>query len=123
MEDLVKSFSSNFYQWLFGGFFSFLTLIISLGYKRFLAHLKVKENTRVMESEEQKDIKDGVKALLKFRVNKLSTDVIEKEWASLDEREDLEDMFNSYKKLGGNGRAEKKYIKSLDYETRFTNGK
>ena len=76
-----------------------------------------------MESEEQKDIKDGVKALLKFRVNKLATDVIEKEWASLDEREDLEDMFNSYKKLGGNGRAEKKYNKTLEYETRFTNGK
>ena len=122
MEQLTTTFSSHFYQWLFGGFFSFLTIIITMAYKRFLKHLHTKEQTRVLETEEQQDIKAGVKSLLKFRINRLARDVIEQGYSTLDQREDLEDMFRSYKKLGGNGRTAKKYEKALEYETRFENG-
>lgn len=121
MEQLTTTFSSHFYQWLFGGFFSFLTVIISLAYKRFLKHLNTKEQSRVLETEEQQDIKAGVKSLLKFRLNKLTSDIFIQGYSTLDQREDIEDMFRSYKKLGGNGRTEKKYAKALEYETRFEN--
>lgn len=123
MEQLTTTFSSHFYQWLFGGFFSFLTVIISMAYKRFLKHLHAREQTRVSETEEQQDIKAGVKSLLKFRLNKLTTDIFIQGYSTLDQREDLDDMFRSYKKLGGNGRTAKKYAKTLEYETRFENGR
>ena len=123
MEQLATTFSSHFYQWLFGGFFSFLTVIISLSYKRFLKHLHTKEQTRVSETEEQQDIKAGVKSLLKFRINMLARDIVMQGYSSLDQREDLDDMFRSYKRLGGNGRTQKKYEKANEYETRFGSGK
>ena len=123
MEQLTTTFSSNFYQWLFGGFFSFLTVIISLAYKRVLKHLQTKEQTKVSETDEQQDIKAGVKSLLKFRLNKLTSDVFMQGYSTLDQREDLEDMFRSYKKLGGNGRTEKKYAKAIECETRFESGR
>lgn len=122
MEQFTSTFSSHFYQWLFGGFFSFLTIIISMSYKRFLKHLHAREQTRASETEEQQDIKSGVKSLLKFRLNRLTSEIITQGYSTLDQREDLEDMFRSYKKLGGNGRTEKKYTKAVEYETRFENG-
>ena len=118
----MDQLSGQFFQWLFGSFFSFLTVIISLAYKRFLKYLHTREQTRVSETEEQKDIKSGVKSLLKFRLNRLTSEIITQGYSSLDQREDLEDMFRAYKKLGGNGRTEKKYAKALEYETRFENG-
>lgn len=119
----MEQLSGQFFHWLFGGFFSFLTVIISLAYNRFLKHLHTKEQSKVSETEEQQDIKSGVKSLLKFRLNRLTSEIITQGYSSLDQREDLEDMFRSYKKLGGNGRTEKKYTRALECETRFENGK
>lgn len=53
--------------------------------------------------EHEKALEDGMKSLLRDRILQLARECIRKGYATLEERENFEAMYESYKSLGGNG--------------------
>ncbi|MGX7104877.1 hypothetical protein [Globicatella sanguinis] len=68
-------------------------------------HLRLKREAMEHESTEQDLIKQGVLALLRFRVNRLCASIKQKGYMTIDEKLDLVDIYSSYELLGGNSRT------------------
>lgn len=68
-------------------------------------HLRLKREAMEHESTEQDLIKQGVLALLRFRVNRLCVAIKQKGYMTIDEKLDLIDIYKSYELLGGNSRT------------------
>lgn len=81
-------------------------LSISGSLKKYLSWKK--ENIK-KTNERFKILEEGVKAMLHNKIYGSSLSHIEKGKISLDDLEDLDYLFKPYKKLGGNGTAEKLY--------------
>ncbi|MFM1580738.1 hypothetical protein ABGF48_00790 [Helcococcus bovis] len=65
------------------------------------------------ESEEQGLLKEGLLALLRFRVNRLANHIQDQRGITIDEKIDLDDLFTAYKSLGGNSRTELIYKEAI----------
>ena len=85
----------------------------------FKDHLRLKREAMEHESTEQDLIKQGVLALLRFRVNRLCVSIKNKGYMTIDEKLDLDDIYKSYELLGGNSRTHLIYEETLKkYELR-----
>ena len=74
------------------------------------------------ESEEQELLKQGVLALLRFRVNRMCMRIKEKSFMTLDEKLDLDDIYKAYELLGGNSRTHLIYEETIKrYEIKEDN--
>lgn len=131
MEDFVKVFTNYSYQWIVGIFFTFLgylgkkllnTYKDSIEFKKKIQEqeLEEKKKAALKETEEQALIKDGMLALLRFRVNRICFHIKEQGFMTLDEKIDLDDLYKTYENLGGNSRAHELYeytIKNYDVKS------
>lgn len=82
-------------------------------------HLRLKREAMEHESTEQDLIKQGVLALLRFRVNRLCVSIKNKGYMTIDEKLDLDDIYKSYELLGGNSRTHLIYEETMkNYELR-----
>ena len=116
---MAELFKNEAMMWIIGLFFTALTYMINRASKAVIETQKAKREQIKVESEEQKLIKDGVMALLRFRINRLMEHVQEQGYILEDERYDLEEMYKSYLALGGNGKTKLKYDFVIDkYEIR-----
>lgn len=85
----------------------------------FKDHLRLKREALEHESAEQDLIKQGVLALLRFRVNRLCVAIKNKGYMTIDEKLDLVDIYKSYELLGGNSRTHLIYEETMkNYELR-----
>lgn len=106
---MAELFKNEAMMWVVGLFFTALTYMINKASKAVIETQKAKREQIKIESEEQKLIKDGVMALLRFRINRLMEHVQEQGYILEDERYDLQEMYKSYLALGGNGKTKLKY--------------
>ena len=58
-------------------------------------------------------VSDGMVVILHFRLNRECLRVQHKKCMSLGERQDLEDIFNAYAALGGNGTGKQLYLQTM----------
>lgn len=79
----------------------------------FKDHLRLKREALEHESAEQDLIKQGVLALLRFRVNRLCVTIKNKGYMTIDEKLDLVDIYKSYELLGGNSRTHLIYEETM----------
>ena len=117
---MAELFKDEAMLWIIGLFFTALTYMINKASKAVIETQKAKREQIKVDSEEQKLIKDGVMALLRFRINRLMEHVQEQGYILEDERYDLEEMYKSYLALGGNGKTKLKYdfvIKKYEIRT------
>ena len=75
---------------------------------------KTREEELKLEREEQAVIKQGLVALLRFRINRLCNHIKDSNYMSIDEQRDLEDLYSAYKALGGNSRTHIVYNKIMN---------
>lgn len=75
---------------------------------------KLKEEKLELQTQEQEVIKQGLLALLRFRINRLCVHVRDNNYMSVDEQRDLEDLYSAYKALGGNSRTHIVYNKIMN---------
>lgn len=106
---MAELFKNEAMMWIIGLFFTALTYMINKASKAVIETQKAKREQIKVESDEQKLIKDGVMALLRFRINRLMVHVQEQGYILEDERYDLQEMYKSYLALGGNGKTKLKY--------------
>ena len=106
---MAELFKNEATMWIIGLFFTALTYMINRASKAVIETQKAKREQIKIESKEQKLIKDGVMALLRFRINRLMEHVQEQGYILEDERYDLQEMYKSYLALGGNGKTKLKY--------------
>ena len=106
---MAELFKNEAMMWIIGLFFTALTYMINKASRAVIETQKAKREQIKIESEEQKLIKDGVMALLRFRINRLMEHVQEQGYILEDERYDLQEMYKSYLALGGNGKTKLKY--------------
>ena len=106
---MLEMFKDQAILWILGLFFGALTYMVNKVTKAVLETQKTKREQVEKESEEQGQLKDGVMALLRFRINRLMTVIQEQGYILEDERYDLEEMYNSYISLGWNGKTKLKY--------------
>lgn len=106
MEEFIKFFTHNFYQFAIGGFFTFISFIAGKAYKTYKKSVQLKQESINNERAEQALIKMGLLSLLRFRINRLCHHIASQGYMTVDERHDLTDLFDSYKALGGNSRTE-----------------
>lgn len=116
---MAELFKNEAMMWIIGLFFTALTYMVNKASKAVIETQRAKREQIKIESEEQKLIKDGVMALLRFRINRLMEHVQEQGYILEDERYDLQEMYKSYLALGGNGKTKLKYDFVIDkYEIR-----
>lgn len=58
-------------------------------------------------------VSDGMVVILHFRLNRECLRVQHKKCMTLGERQDLEDIFNAYAALGGNGTGKQLYLQTM----------
>ena len=75
---------------------------------------KLNDDRRKKEEAEQELLKQGMLALLRFRINKLIDVIYEKEKITLNEKLDLDDLYQAYESLGGNSRTHQKYVDCME---------
>lgn len=86
-------------EWLFGIIIGVITWLIK----------QVKE-----KKIEYQILRSGIVALLHDRLYTACSFFIERGWASVDDKENLECLYKPYKELGGNGTAEHLYHECMD---------
>lgn len=122
---LFKTVFINYsYQWIVGLFFTFLSFIAKKAldiYKKSIQdkkeaaekELRIKKEAAVKESQEQTLMKEGLLALLRFRVNRICQLVKEKGYITIDQKLDLIDLYKAYESLGGNSRTHILYEETI----------
>lgn len=76
-------------------------------------HLQLKRELIETEMAEQDLLKQGVLALLRYRVNRLCVHIKNKGYMTVDEKLDLADIYKSYELLGGNSRTHLIYEETM----------
>ena len=56
----------------------------------------------------------GIKSLLRYRINRECQRTVNRGWITSEEIEDLNDLYESYRSLGGNGTVKKFYEEALN---------
>lgn len=89
-----------------------ISILVSSG---FLFTVFKKWSSKIEDSEEgKKALKIGVQSLLRDRLYQLNDHCIQKGYATLEEKENFENMYNSYHNLHSNGVMNSVYEKFMD---------
>lgn len=91
--------------WLLGLFFGAMTFLVNKAVKAIIETQHKKRELMSKESEEQSNIKNGLIALLRYRINRLCNTIKRKGSMTSQEAFDLKDIYNAYEILGGNGQT------------------
>lgn len=109
LELFKQAFTTYFIQTIVVGIFTLVATLGRQGLKYYKQSLALKRETLQKESEEQKRMKEGLLALLRFRINRLVTIIKVKGYMTSDESYDLQDLYKAYEALGGNSRTHMLY--------------
>lgn len=105
MDALKEVFADHAITWIVGLFFSAMTYLVNNAVKSIIKTQKLKQSAIKAESLEQDQIKEGLLALLRFRIGRLCDSAKQRGSITADERYDLSYMFHTYESLGGNGKT------------------
>lgn len=106
---MIEFFLKHFYEFLFGGFFGFIALLLKKIYEIYKKKVEFEKSKYLEESNEQELIKIAMLSLLRFRINRICTSVMEVGEITFGEKADLDDLFKAYSALGGNSSTETRY--------------
>ena len=119
ITDILTGIQEHLVAVITTGVFTIGGWLINKAIGVFKDHLRLKREAMEHESTEQDLIKQGVLALLRFRVNRLCVSIKNKGYMTIDEKLDLDDIYKSYELLGGNSRTHLIYEETLKkYELR-----
>lgn len=105
MSQLKEVFANHAVTWIVGLFFTAMTYLVNTAVRSIIKTQKLKQSAIKAESLEQSQIKEGLVALLRFRIGRIYDTVKDRGSITTDERYDLSYMFHTYEALGGNGRT------------------
>lgn len=105
MSQLKVIFADHAITWIVGLFFSAMTYLVNNAVKSIIKTQRLKQSAIQAESLEQDQIKEGLLALLRFRIGRLCDAIKDRGSIREDERYDLSYMFHTYEALGGNGKT------------------
>lgn len=112
--ELIQVIIKHFYQTIAVLLVAGIGWIMKKALSEFTKTQKAKREQIDNESKEQELIKQGMLALLRFRINRLIDCIIEEEKMTLNERLDLDDLYQAYQSLGGNSRTHQRYIDIIE---------
>ena len=105
MSQLRAIFTDHAITWIVGLFFTAMTYLFNTAVRSVIKTQKLKQSAIQAESLEQTQIKEGLLALLRFRIGRIYDAVKTRGSITADERYDLSYMFHTYEALGGNGKT------------------
>ena len=105
INDILTGIQDHLVAVIVTGVFTIGGWLLNKSIGVFKDHLRLKREAMEHESAEQDLIKQGVLALLRFRVNRLCVSIKNKGYMTIDEKLDLDDIYKSYELLGGNSRT------------------
>ena len=77
--------------------------------------VEIRQQALNCERAEQELLKQGMLSLLRFRVHRLCTHISTQGFMTIDEKNDLVDLYESYKSLGGNSRTQIMYENVIEH--------
>lgn len=108
MIELFKAaFTTHFIQTVVIAIFTLAGWALKKGFK-------IYEEKITKESKEQELLKKGVLALLRFRINRICGVIEEQGYVTLDQKNDLSDLYFAYSLLGGNSKTKIRYENVMD---------
>lgn len=113
ITDILTGIQNHLVAVIVTGVFTIGGWLLNKAIGVFKDHLRLKREAMEHESAEQDLIKQGVLALLRFRVNRLCMAIKQKGYMTIDEKLDLDDIYKSYKLLGGNSRTHLIYEETM----------
>lgn len=120
MEYFSKFFIDNLFSFIIGGFFTFISYIIGKFYQVFKHSIEIKQKSLELEREEQREIKYGVLGLLRSRINCICTQISSQGFMTIDEKIDLDQLYEAYKNLGGNSKTSIVYEQTIStFEVKY----
>ena len=117
MQELWTMFVDNFYKFLVTGFFTAITITLRNAFKYYKTSVELRQKALENDRAEQELLKQGMLSLLRFRIHRICTHIANQGYMTIDEKNDLVDLYGSYKNLGGNSRTKIMYeniIKSFE---------
>ena len=119
ITDILTGIQDHLVAVITTGVFTIGGWLINKAIGVFKDHLRLKREAMEHESTEQNLIKQGVLALLRYRVNRLCVHIKNKGYMTVDEKLDLADIYKSYELLGGNSRTHLIYEETMkNYKVR-----
>ena len=113
INDILTGIQNHLVAVIVTGVFTIGGWLLNKAIGVFKDHLRLKREAMEHESKEQGLIKQGVLALLRFRVNRLCVAIKQKGYMTIDEKLDLDDIYKSYELLGGNSRTHLIYEETM----------
>lgn len=105
MEIFRRLFIEHAQTWLLGLFFGAMTFLVNKAVKAIIETQHKKRELMTKESKEQSNIKNGLIALLRYRINRLCNTIKRRGSMTSQEAFDLKDIYSAYESLGGNGQT------------------
>lgn len=105
MNEFEQIFLDHAQTWLLGLFFGAMTFLVNKAVKAIIETQHKKRELLTQESEEQSNIKNGLLALLRYRINRLCNAIKRRGSMTSQEAFDLKDIYSAYTILGGNGQT------------------
>lgn len=105
MNEFEQIFLDHAQTWLLGLFFGAMTFLVNKAVKAIIETQHKKRELMMKDSEEQANIKNGVIALLRYRINRLCNTIKKRGSMTSQEAFDLKDIYSAYETLGGNGQT------------------
>lgn len=105
MNEFEQIFLDHAQTWLLGLFFGAMTFLVNKAVKSIIETQHKKRELMSQESEEQSNIKNGLLALLRYRINRLCNAIKRRGSMTSQEAFDLKDIYSAYTILGGNGQT------------------
>lgn len=105
MNEFEEIFLNHAQTWLLGLFFGAMTFLVNKAVKAIIETQHKKRELMMKDSEEQANIKNGVIALLRYRINRLCNTIKKRGSMTSQEAFDLKDIYSAYETLGGNGQT------------------
>jgi hypothetical protein len=105
MNEFEQIFLDHAQTWLLGLFFGAMTFLVNKAVKAIIETQHKKRELMTQESEEQSNIKNGLLALLRYRINRLCNAIKRRGSMTSQEAFDLKDIYSAYTILGGNGQT------------------
>lgn len=102
---MTEAFTNHAVAWILGLFFGALTFLVNKVVNSVMKTQKMKRQQIIDETTEQDNIKKGLLSLLRFRINRMCYSIKVKGFMTSDERFDMNDMYEAYTILGGNGKT------------------
>lgn len=123
MQVFIEAFETHTFEAIITGLFSVAIWIARQGLMTYRQSVEAKEAQVQKESDEQLLIKQGMLALLRFRINRMCVKIKDQGYMTIDEKLDLQDLYTAYASLGGNSRTHLVYEEVLKkYEVKDKEG-